>query len=133
MRADERVRDAVETIVRCWDEWEAIASQDAQQAQDPQAWIDEMHGQVEAVVGGLVDELMQKERRHLAGLAMQGLLAAGSLREAASLASVVMPCGTLEEGQKIVNVALTGIAFQATTAADALIAALAKPNPKGGA
>lgn len=52
--ADSRIRDACETIIRMWDEWEAEASQEAQQAQDSQAWSDSMMEQLGSVITGMV-------------------------------------------------------------------------------
>ena len=49
-----RIDDAANIIIHCWADWEAGAEQDAQQAQHPGAWKDEMLAQVKAVLEGLV-------------------------------------------------------------------------------
>lgn len=54
LNADTRIRDAMETIIRCWDEWEAEASQEAQMHQDDQFWFEEMQNQIGAVLTGMV-------------------------------------------------------------------------------
>lgn len=62
MTTKEIVADAVNTIIRGWDENEAEAGQEAQQAQNPDAWLDYMQCQIEAVVGGAVDECTKELR-----------------------------------------------------------------------
>lgn len=52
--ADSRIRDACEVIIRMWDEWDAEASQEAQQSQDSEAWFKLMEGQLESVIAGMV-------------------------------------------------------------------------------
>lgn len=52
--ADSRICDACEVIIRMWDQWEAEASQEAQQAQDPQPWFESMMEQLGSVITGMV-------------------------------------------------------------------------------
>lgn len=54
LNADDRIRDTMEVILRCWEEWDASASQQAQQQQDQQAWFEEMQDQLGAVLTGMV-------------------------------------------------------------------------------
>lgn len=62
MTVNEIVADAVNTIIRGWDENDAEAGQEAQQAQNPDAWFEYMQCQIEAVVGGAVDECTKELR-----------------------------------------------------------------------
>ena len=54
VNADSRIRDAVEVLIRLWDEWDANAQQEAQKTQNPEAWFEEMTDQVGAVLTGMV-------------------------------------------------------------------------------
>jgi hypothetical protein len=53
----EKVREASHTILCCWDDWDGIAGQDEQSAQNPDAYFDAMYAQLDAVLLGLLDEV----------------------------------------------------------------------------
>ena len=53
------VEDAGDTILCCWDDWEASASQDAQNEQDNEAWFRGMEAQIEAVLYGMLDQIQR--------------------------------------------------------------------------
>ena len=52
--ADSRIRDACEVIIRMWDEWEAEASQEAQQGPDPHPWFESLMEQLGSAITGMV-------------------------------------------------------------------------------
>lgn len=52
--AEQRIRDAMSTIIGCWTEWDAGACQQAQIAQQSDAWLFEMQDQLGAVLTGMV-------------------------------------------------------------------------------
>lgn len=68
MNRAEAVGEAVNTLIRMWPEWEADANQAAQQQQDNDAYFDAMTPQVEAVVGGMLDEVLNEVRAVLVNM-----------------------------------------------------------------
>jgi hypothetical protein len=68
MKRAEVVGDAVHTLIRMWPEWEADANQQAQQQQDNEAYFGTMTPQVEAVVGGMLDDVLNEVRAVLANM-----------------------------------------------------------------
>jgi hypothetical protein len=59
----EKVREASHTILCCWNDWDEIAGQDEQSAQNPDAYFDAMYAQLDTVLLGLLDEVFS-ERKH---------------------------------------------------------------------
>jgi hypothetical protein len=53
----DKVFEAAHTIINCWDDWEADSGNDAQVSQNPEAYFDGMHAQVECVLTGMLDEV----------------------------------------------------------------------------
>ena len=51
------VEDARETLLTCWDEWDADAGQDAQREQSNDAWFAAMNAQIDCVLFGLLDQI----------------------------------------------------------------------------
>jgi len=51
------VQRATNVILHSWDDWVEVGGQDAQQAQDSDAWEDCMFVQVEAVIAGCIEEV----------------------------------------------------------------------------
>jgi hypothetical protein len=51
------VQDARDTIIACWSEWDGEASQDAQSAQNNEAWFDCMNAQLDCVLYGMLDQI----------------------------------------------------------------------------
>lgn len=58
----EEVREASHTILCCWNDWDAIAGQDAQAEQSTDAYFDLMYAQLDAVLLGLLDSVRAKEK-----------------------------------------------------------------------
>jgi len=52
--ADTRIKDARDTIIRLWDEWNAEAETDAARNQDLQCWFEVMENHIGAVLTGMV-------------------------------------------------------------------------------
>ncbi len=51
------VENARDTIIGCWNEWEQDAGEEAQQAQDNDAWFNAMNAQLECVLYGMLDQI----------------------------------------------------------------------------
>ena len=63
--ADDRIRDATDILIRCWEEWAASAEEDAQREQDDEAWFDAMRDQVGAVLTGMVSDKDRPKPKNL--------------------------------------------------------------------
>ncbi len=54
---EEIILQARDTLIRCWDEWDAEANNEAQNEQDNEAWFNFMECQVETVLRGMAEAL----------------------------------------------------------------------------
>lgn len=52
--SEDRIEEAISVILHCWDDWDADAQQEAQQAQSPAGWLDVMEEQLRVVLQGMV-------------------------------------------------------------------------------
>jgi hypothetical protein len=61
------VEDARNTIIACWTEWDADASEAAQIEQDNEAWFSAMNAQLDCVLYGMLDDIPDSDMQSIGG------------------------------------------------------------------